>query len=62
MVQPTPMHGAVFVQTLAKDLLAQGFSEHKVFNATGISPELLNQEKPFLPFDQIATFLNTPAS
>lgn len=56
MVQPTPMHGAVFVQTLARDLLAQGFSEQQVFSGTGVAADLLSQEKPFLPFDRIASF------
>lgn len=56
MVQPTPLHGAVFVQTLARDLLAQGFDGHQIFGGSGITPDLLDQEKPFLPFDQIAAF------
>lgn len=57
----TPKHGAVFVQVLARDLLEQGFSEQKVFGGTGFGPSLLQKDKPFAPFDDIAGFFEHAA-
>lgn len=57
----TPKHGAVFVQVLAKDLLEQGFSEEKVFGGTGFDTRLLEHDKPFAPFDDIAGFFEHAA-
>lgn len=61
MAKPAPRHGAVFVQTLANDLLSQGFSEQQVFSGTGFSPDLIAQDKPFAPFDDIARFFEHAA-
>lgn len=57
-----PQHGAVFVQTLANDLLAAGFTQQQVFAGTGFGPDLIEQEKPFAPFDDIAGFFEHAAS
>lgn len=51
-----PKHGAVFAKKLAQDLLEKGFSEHQVFNGTGLSPEILRPDKPVVEFDRIASF------
>ena len=56
MPNATPLHNAVYVQELARRLLAQGFSEAGIFAGTGISPGIIDEDKPFVPFDAIANF------
>lgn len=56
MTKSVPLHGAVYVQTLARDLLDQGFSESDVFSGTGFTSALIRQDRPFAPFDQICGF------
>ncbi|MEM7319824.1 MAG: AraC family transcriptional regulator ligand-binding domain-containing protein, partial [Pseudomonadota bacterium] len=57
----TPTHGAVFVQTLARDLLQQGYTQHDVFGGTGLTSDLIGRERPFVPFDRIAQFFEHAA-
>lgn len=49
-------HSAVFVKTLALDLLAQGFSEAQIFERSTLKPELMRQDNPEAPFSDIAAF------
>ncbi|MFT7596855.1 MAG: AraC-like DNA-binding protein [Paracoccaceae bacterium] len=61
MSSKSPQHGAIYVKTLAQSLLDQGYSDQQVFQGTGIDPTILNIEKPFAGFDQIATFFEQAA-
>ncbi len=56
-----PRHGAVFVKTLAEDLLAEGYTPEQVFAASSFGPELLEREKPFAEFSDIAAFFEHAA-
>lgn len=56
------MHGAVYVQTLAADLLERGFSARQVFAGTGFGPDLLGQSKPVAAFEEIAAFFEHAAA
>ncbi|MEX0351475.1 MAG: AraC family transcriptional regulator ligand-binding domain-containing protein [Paracoccaceae bacterium] len=61
MLNTSPRHGAVYVKELATDLLAQGYKPHQIFGRTGISPDIINQDKPFAAFDAIAAFFEHAA-
>lgn len=50
------MHGAVFVQSLARKLLDEGFSKRQVFGGTGLSPDIMGKTRPFAPLELIAGF------
>ena len=54
MVTGAPRHGAVFAQILARDLLADGYSEAQIFARSGFEPDLLTADKPVAAFDDIA--------
>jgi len=56
-----PKHGAVYAKKLASDLLDQGYSEHQVFQGTGLTPALLRPEKPMVEFNLIAAFFEYAA-
>ncbi|MFA3918590.1 AraC family transcriptional regulator [Ruegeria hyattellae] len=62
MPSTSPRHGAVYVKELAVDLLERGYKPHQVFERTGISPDIVNQDKPFVPFDTIAAFFEHAAT
>lgn len=61
MSSNSPQHGAIFVKTLAQDLLDQGYSEQEVFHGTGLDPSLLSVDKPFAGFDRVAAFFEHAA-
>ncbi|MDP5218657.1 AraC family transcriptional regulator ligand-binding domain-containing protein [Ruegeria sp. 2205SS24-7] len=56
MPSTSPRHGAVYAKELAIDLLARGYKPRQVFDGTGISPDIIHQEKPFVAFEAIASF------
>ncbi|MCV2888376.1 AraC family transcriptional regulator [Ruegeria aquimaris] len=62
MKRSKPTHGAVYVQTLAADLLKQGYTARQVFAGTGFGPGLLEQSKPVAPFEDIAGFFEHAAA
>ncbi|MFV0513653.1 MAG: AraC family transcriptional regulator [Jhaorihella sp.] len=55
------LHGAVYAQVLAQELLQEGYSEHQVFHGSGIGPEILGQEKPVADFARVAAFFEHAA-
>lgn len=57
----SPRHGAVYVQSLAEDLLAQGFSEAEVFRDFPFGPEILGERNPVAEFSDIAAFFEHAA-
>lgn len=59
---PRLKHGAVYVRTLAEDLLAQGYSEAQVFSGSTFGPEILTQDKPVADFAEIAEFFERAAA
>ena len=61
MPDPSPSHGAVYAVALAHDLLAQGFSEHQVFEGTGLRPQVLQAEIPVASFASIAALFEHAA-
>lgn len=61
MPNSTLRHGAVYVRTLAEDLLAQGYSLPQIFHGTGFGPELLKEDNPFADFTDIAQFFEHAA-
>lgn len=58
----SPVHGAFPVKFLAERLLQQGYSELQVFDGTGVSADILQRDRPVLPFQQIAQFFENAAS
>lgn len=54
-------HGAVYAQALARDLLADGFSEKQVFQGTGLDRRLLTGDRPIADFDKIAALFERAA-
>ncbi|WP_158966479.1 AraC family transcriptional regulator [Chachezhania sediminis] len=57
----TPQHGAMLIQGFTKDLIEQGYTERQVFHGSGVSPRIMVEEKPSLPFEQIASFFEHAA-
>lgn len=62
MKRSRPTHAAVSVQTLAAELLKQGYPARKVFAGTGFGPDLLEQAKPVAAFEEIAGFFEHAAA
>ncbi len=59
--EASPMHGAVYVQELARYLLENGHTERAVFEGTGIPATIVDQDKPFVAFDKLALFFEHAA-
>ena len=57
----TPQHGAMLIQGFARDLMAQGYGQRQIFDGSGVSSRIMTDEKPTLPFEQIASFFEHAA-
>ncbi len=62
MPRPTRQHAAIFVRTLAEDLLHQGFSARQIFEGSALGPELLQLERPSAEFADIAAVFENAAA
>lgn len=56
MPRPFPKHAAVYAKALADGLIAEGYSERRVFRGTGLTPTDLKPTKPMVGVDLIAAF------
>jgi AraC-like DNA-binding protein len=59
--EPRLKHGAVYVRTLAEDLLVEGYSPEDVFKDTVFGLDLLDEENPVADFVDIAAFFERAA-
>ncbi|WP_121067653.1 AraC family transcriptional regulator [Chachezhania antarctica] len=57
----TPHHGAMLIQGFVRDLIDHGYSQKQIFDGSGVSPRIMTDEKPSLPFEQIASFFEHAA-
>lgn len=60
-MQAALLHGAIYAQILARDLLAEGVAERDLFGDSGFTADLLAQEKPVADYRQVATFFEHAA-